>query len=129
MTEKLARKQIIAVGRYIMSEWESGRDWRWPTSGRTGTEKLKAIPLDRKWEDYRSLAAAWWFFYRVSEYTTDGMSTFDNLSWEEVAGLVEETVRRLEKGIEIEDSTVLHYMQNTSGGCNPFALIAQAFQR
>lgn len=124
MTEETARKKIVAVCRHIISEWDSGRDWRWPTAGHQVKTMLEAIPLDHKWPDYRSLAAVWWFLFRISEAVTEGMSTFENLSWDEALGVIEESARRLEKSRSIEDPTVLHYLPpGRAAGCNPFAAI------
>lgn len=124
MTVETARKKIVQVCKHIISEWDSGRDWRWPTAGHDVAKMLEAIPLDTKWPDYRSLAAVWWLLFRVAQAVTDGMSSFDNLSWEETLAAIEESSRRLEKSLPIEDPTVLHYLPKTAtSGCNPFASI------
>lgn len=130
MTEETARKKIVAVCRHVISEWDSGRDWRWPTAGHDVLTMLKAIPVDKKWVDYRSLASVWWFLYRISEAITEGMSSFDNLSWEETLAAIEESARRLEKSRPIEDSSVLHYLPSSrASGCNPFAAVIMLLHR
>ena len=122
MTEETARKKIVAACRHVISEWDSGRDWRWPSAGHEVKSMLEQIPLGHKWQDYRSLSAVWWFLFRISEAITDGMSSFDNLSWEEALGCIEESARRLEKSRPIEDPSVLHFLPGSPAkGCNPFA--------
>ena len=130
MTEQTARKKIIAVCAHIISEWDSGRDWRWPTAGKDCATMLQAIPLDTKWADYRSLGSVWWFLFRVSEAVTEGMSTFESLSWDEALGCIEESRRRLAKELTIEDPTVLHYLpKSRASGCNPFAAVIMILHR
>lgn len=130
MTEETARKKIVAVCKHIISEWDSGRDWRWPTAGHEVKTMLEEIPVDHKWVDYRSLASVWWFLSHVADAISDGMSSFDNLSWEEALGAIEESRRRLDKKLPIEDTSVLHYLPSSrASGCNPFAAVIMLFAR
>jgi hypothetical protein len=129
MTEAVAGKKLAGICRHVVSEWESGRDWRWPSAGRDGIEGLKGIELDPKWADYASLASVYWFLYKASEAITEGLSGFDNLSWEETLMALEESAGRLERGKSIEDPSVLSYMPNNASGCNPFGSFARLFGR
>lgn len=130
MTEETARKKIVAICKYMIAEWDSGRDWRWPSAGHDTIVKLKEIELDHKWPDYRSIASLWWFLFRASEDITEGMSAFENLSWEEALACIEESSRRVEKKLPVEDPAVLHYLPASgASGCNPLASVLMLFTR
>lgn len=124
----MARKRIVEVCKFMMSEWESGRDWRWPSAGHETLDKLKKIELDSKWDDYTSLASVYWFLYRAAEAVLEGMSVFNHISWDEALMALQESARRLEKGLKIEDPFVLEYKpKGVAAGCNPFSALMRLF--
>jgi len=128
MTEETARKKIVAICKFMVSEWDSGRDWRWPSAGHDTLAKLDEIQLDSKWPDYKSIASLWWFLHNASKNITEGMSGFENLSWEEALACIEESSRRLAKNLPIEDPAVLHYLPSSGArGCTPLASIIAIF--
>ncbi|MGO8672322.1 MAG: hypothetical protein ACLQVD_13280 [Capsulimonadaceae bacterium] len=130
MTEDAARKKLIAIGRQIIAQWDTGRDWRWPTAGREGIEALQSVPLDPSWPDYRTLSAAWWFYKAVSDSIQEGMSNCGSLSWEEALAVIEDTARRLERRQQVEDPVVLRYTPvDAATGCSPLARLMARFRR